>query len=74
MLPFLLLFMDNHETTCILHSTDMGAAYGTAKSGVGISSMGVMNPQLVSVRVGLIPSPPPAMEYENMHLISLFIY
>ena len=25
----------------------MGAAYGTAKSGVGISSMGVMNPQLV---------------------------
>ena len=27
--------------------TDIGAAYGTAKSGVGISSMGVMNPQLV---------------------------
>lgn len=26
---------------------DIGAAYGTAKSGVGISSMGVMNPQLV---------------------------
>eukprot|EP00483_Globobulimina_turgida_P000836 UN00837 len=26
---------------------NMGAAYGTAKSGVGISSMGVMNPQLV---------------------------
>ena len=26
---------------------DLGAAYGTAKSGVGISSMGVMNPQLV---------------------------
>ena len=25
----------------------MGASYGTAKSGVGISSMGVMNPQLV---------------------------
>ena len=26
---------------------DIGAAYGTAKSGVGNSSMGVMNPQLV---------------------------
>ena len=25
----------------------MGAAYGTAKSGVGISAMGVMNPQMV---------------------------
>lgn len=30
-----------------LSPTDIGAAYGTAKSGVGISSMGVMNPQLV---------------------------
>lgn len=28
-------------------SLDIGAAYGTAKSGVGISSMGVMNPGLV---------------------------
>src|SRR5438128_2261656 len=28
-------------------TVDLGAAYGTAKSGVGISSMGVMNPQLV---------------------------
>lgn len=27
--------------------SDIGAAYGTAKSGVGISSMGVMNPGLV---------------------------
>ena len=26
---------------------DIGAAYGTAKSGVGIASMGVMNPHLV---------------------------
>ena len=26
---------------------NIGAAYGTAKSGVGIASMGVMNPQLV---------------------------
>ena len=29
------------------HQSDIGAAYGTAKSGVGISSMGVMNPGLV---------------------------
>ncbi len=27
--------------------TDIGAAYGTAKSGVGIASMGVMHPGLV---------------------------
>jgi V-type H+-transporting ATPase proteolipid subunit len=27
--------------------TDIGAAYGTAKSGVGIASMGVMKPNLV---------------------------
>ena len=26
---------------------DLGAAYGTAKSGVGVSSMGVMKPDLV---------------------------
>ena len=31
----------------INYVADIGAAYGTAKSGVGISSMGVMNPQLV---------------------------
>jgi len=30
-----------------LSPTDLGSAYGTAKSGVGISSMGVMNPGLV---------------------------
>lgn len=29
------------------NNLDIGAAYGTAKSGVGISSMGVMNPGLV---------------------------
>jgi ATP synthase proteolipid subunit len=29
-----------------LHA-DLGAAYGTAKSGVGVSSMGVMKPDLV---------------------------
>ena len=26
---------------------DMGAAYGTAKSGVGIASMGVLKPEMV---------------------------
>ena len=26
---------------------DLGAAYGTAKSGVGIASMGVMHPDLI---------------------------
>jgi ATP synthase proteolipid subunit len=31
----------------LCNSSDIGAAYGTAKSGVGISSMGVMNPGLV---------------------------
>ena len=29
------------------HRAGMGAAYGTAKSGVGIASMGVMRPELV---------------------------
>lgn len=28
-------------------SVDLGAAYGTAKSGVGISSMGVLKPELI---------------------------
>ena len=37
-------FSKTMTLTCF---TDIGAAYGTAKSGVGISSMGVMNPQLV---------------------------
>lgn len=27
--------------------TDLGAAYGTAKSGVGIASMGVLKPELI---------------------------
>lgn len=31
----------------VIFFKDIGAAYGTAKSGVGISSMGVMNPGLV---------------------------
>lgn len=33
--------------TAALCFANIGAAYGTAKSGVGISSMGVMNPHLV---------------------------
>ena len=33
--------------TSALVFANIGAAYGTAKSGVGISSMGVMNPGLV---------------------------
>jgi hypothetical protein len=35
----------------------MGAAYGTAKSGVGVASMGVMRPELVmkSIVPGKIP-------------------
>eukprot|EP00638_Chattonella_subsalsa_P010528 CAMPEP_0117796444 /NCGR_PEP_ID=MMETSP0948-20121206/11918_1 /TAXON_ID=44440 /ORGANISM="Chattonella subsalsa, Strain CCMP2191" /LENGTH=177 /DNA_ID=CAMNT_0005627613 /DNA_START=57 /DNA_END=590 /DNA_ORIENTATION=- len=33
--------------TAALVFANIGAAYGTAKSGVGISSMGVMNPNLV---------------------------
>ena len=32
---------------CHTALTDLGAAYGTAKSGVGVSSMGVMKPDLV---------------------------
>lgn len=31
----------------IIRATDMGAAYGTAKSGVGVASMGIMRPELV---------------------------
>jgi F0F1-type ATP synthase membrane subunit c/vacuolar-type H+-ATPase subunit K len=37
--------LSNHRTR--RHTTGMGAAYGTAKSGVGIASMGVMRPELV---------------------------
>ena len=31
----------------IISIQDLGAAYGTAKSGVGISSMGVLKPDLI---------------------------
>mmetsp|Transcript_134069 Transcript_134069/g.199441 ORF Transcript_134069/g.199441 Transcript_134069/m.199441 type:complete len:171 (-) Transcript_134069:122-634(-) len=33
--------------TCAIAFSNIGAAYGTAKSGVGIASMGVMNPGMV---------------------------
>jgi len=32
---------------CALVFANLGAAYGTAKSGVGICSMGVLKPQLI---------------------------
>ena len=34
-----------YQLCCVI--TGFGAAYGTAKSGVGIASMGVMRPELV---------------------------
>ena len=33
--------------SCALVLANLGAAYGTARSGVGISSMGVMKPELI---------------------------
>jgi V-type H+-transporting ATPase proteolipid subunit len=33
--------------TCALVFANLGAAYGTAKSGVGIASMGVLKPDLI---------------------------
>lgn len=41
-----LLFSDI-PTSFYFYYLDIGAAYGTAKSGVGIASMGVMHPGLV---------------------------
>jgi V-type H+-transporting ATPase proteolipid subunit len=37
--------MNNFCNPCII--VDIGAAYGTAKSGVGIASMGVLKPDLI---------------------------
>ena len=36
-------------TICIksYHCIDLGAAYGTAKSGIGIASMGVLKPDMI---------------------------
>ncbi|GAB4853826.1 V-type proton ATPase subunit c1 [Ancistrocladus abbreviatus] len=49
----------------------MGAAYGTAKSGVGVASMGVMRPELVMKSI--VP-PSPIISLMAMlisHLVSL---
>ena len=35
---------NNHWTN---YNLDLGAAYGTAKSGIGISTMGVLKPELI---------------------------
>ena len=39
------VFLDNRKDLII--QIDLGAAYGTAKSGVGIASMGVLKPALI---------------------------
>ena len=45
---FTSIFCNLIVCNCFFFSfADIGAAYGTAKSGVGIASMGVMNPGLV---------------------------
>lgn len=35
------------RTKCIVYVAALGAAYGTAKSGVGIAAMSVMRPELI---------------------------
>eukprot|EP00004_Rigifila_ramosa_P023659 TRINITY_DN666_c0_g1_i2.p2 TRINITY_DN666_c0_g1~~TRINITY_DN666_c0_g1_i2.p2 ORF type:complete len:109 (+),score=28.27 TRINITY_DN666_c0_g1_i2:21-347(+) len=40
-------FFGTIGVTCALVFSCLGAAYGTAKSGVGVSSMGVLRPDLV---------------------------
>jgi ATP synthase proteolipid subunit len=42
-----LILCDQYYRFYRCYQIDIGAAYGTAKSGVGIASMGVMNPGLV---------------------------
>ena len=37
--------------------TCFGAAYGTAKSGVGISAMGVLRPDLIVKSTSILPYP-----------------
>ncbi len=39
--------MFSHIYLFLIDSLDLGAGYGTAKAGVGISSMGVMKPDMV---------------------------
>ena len=38
---------------------NMGAAYGTGKSGIGISTVGVQHPELVMKSIVPVSSPPP---------------
>lgn len=42
-----MVFSSKFGESVISYPSDLGAAYGTARSGVGISSMGVMRPDLV---------------------------
>jgi V-type H+-transporting ATPase 16kDa proteolipid subunit len=44
---FYILKRSNISHNELFHLLGMGAAYGTAKSGVGVASMGVMRPELV---------------------------
>lgn len=39
--------MVRNQWLCVCFCEDLGAAYGTAKSGVGVSSVGVMRPDLI---------------------------
>ncbi len=41
------LFSQVFASIIIYYIIDIGSAYGTAKSGVGISSMGVLRPDLI---------------------------
>lgn len=47
-LPKCFLHLNSYtDTNYALYWIDLGAAYGTAKSGVGICSMGVLKPDLI---------------------------
>src|SRR5690349_18081182 len=45
--PFLSLCLTKTFPRVVARAQNMGAAYGTAKSGVGVASMGVMRPDMV---------------------------
>ena len=45
-MDFLELLLHSHLQVSLFH-LDLGAAYGTAKAGIGISSMGVLKPDLI---------------------------
>ena len=46
-LPLFLLVISPISPPSFIHLLDLGSAYGTAKSGVGICSMGVLKPELI---------------------------